>query len=399
MRVVSDWVEGFMSATAHLPSPPIFRRWAAISAVAGVMERKLWVRSLNMDLYPNMYSILVGPPGVGKSVVMRIVENMWRSITGLHVAPKSLTKPSLMDALAEAKRSKTVIDGTNSKFLEFNSLLVNAGELGVLIPQYDSDFMNILTDIYDGGVYEERRRGNNLHILIKKPQLNILGGTTPSYLNQTLPEGAWDQGFLSRTFLIFCGDTSLVDLFGDDISEENHYAELRSDLRSISDMTGAFGFDLESRAAIREWHMSGGQPRPDHPKLVHYNTRRSAHLLKLCMVASVSRSEDKIITISDYRTALAWLLEAESAMGEIFKALSSGGDSKVIEEAYHYIYKIFMATGQPIPEHRLVGFLAEKVPAYNILKIVETMERSGQIAKRINDMGLTGWTPLGRFAA
>lgn len=399
MRVLPDWITGFMNATAHLPSPPLFRKWAGIAAIAGALERKVWIRSMNMDLYPNLYTILVGPPGVGKTVVTRVTESLWRGITGLHVAPKSLTKPSLIDSLSEAKRSKTWIDGPKSQFLEFHSLLVNAGELGVLIPQYDSDFMNILTDIYDGGVYEERRRGNNLHILVKKPQLNILGATTPSYLNQTLPEGAWDQGFLSRTFLIFSGETELVDLFGDEIVEEEHYSLLRSDMRSIADMVGVFSFDAVARQAIREWHLTGGQPKPDHPKLVHYNTRRSAHLLKLCMVASASRSEDRIIIADDYLTALGWLLEAEAIMPDIFKALTSGGDGKVIEEAYHYLYKIFMASGQPVPERRLVGFLAEKVPAYNIVKIIETMEKSGQIAKRIDDKGVTGWSPQGRFAA
>jgi len=398
MRVMPNWIEGFMQATDHLPSPPLFRKWAGISTIAGALERKVWVRSLNMDLFPNLYIILVAPPGVGKTVVSRVTEGMWRSITGLHVAPKSLTKPSLIDSLSEAKRSKTLINGAKSSFLEFNSLLVHAGELGVLIPQYDPDFMNILTDIYDGNVYEERRRGNNLHIIIKKPQLNILGATTPSYLNQTLPEGAWDQGFLSRTFLIFSGETELVDLFGDDIAEDEHYSNLRSDLRAINDMIGVFSFDSVARAAISEWHLSGGQPRPDHPKLVHYNTRRSAHLLKLCMVASAARSSERLITAEDYLTALGWLLEAESIMPDIFKALTSGGDGKVIEEAYHYLYKVYMASNQPVAEHRLVGFLAEKVPAYNIVKIIETMEKSGQIAKRISDKGVTGWVPQGRFA-
>lgn len=399
MRILPDWVQGFMDATAHLPSPQLFRKWAAISAIAGGLERRVWVRSLNMDLYPNLYVVLVGPPGVGKTVSTRVTETLWRGNTSFHVAPKSVSKASLIDALSDAKRSKTWIDGANSQFLEFNSLLVNAGELGVLIPQYDSDFMNILTDIYDGGLYEEKRRGNNLHITIKKPQLNILGATTPSYLNQTLPEGAWDQGFLSRTFLIFSGDTALVDLFGTEVTDDEQYSQLRSDFRDISDMTGPYRFDMVAREAIRAWHLAGGPPRPDHPKLVHYNTRRSAHLLKLCMVASASRTNDRLISGEDYQTALGWLLEAEEIMPDIFKALTSGGDGKVIEEAYHYLYKIYMATKEPVAEHRLVGFLAEKVPAYNIVKIIETMEKSGQISKNISSKGILGWTPQGRFAA
>lgn len=352
-----------------------------------------------MDLYPNMYIVLVGPPGVGKTVVTAITEDLWRSNTSLHVAPKSVSKASLIDSLNDAKRTRTVINGGSSQYMEFHSLLINAGELGVLIPQYDSDFMNILTDIYDGRQYEERRRGKDLHITIKKPQLNILAATTPSYLNATLPEGAWDQGFLSRTFLIFSGDTTLVDLFGDETPDNDKFSELRSDLRAINDLAGAFAFSLPAREAMRAWHLAGGPPRPEHPKLVHYNTRRSAHLLKLCMVASAARGPDMTITLPDYQTALDWLMEAEAIMPDIFKALGARGDGNVIEEAYHYLFKIWMATHEPIGEHRLVGFISERVPSYNVMKIIEIMEKSGQIEKSLGSKGNLGWKPQIRSAA
>lgn len=392
MRLLPNWLDAFMEQTSHLPSPAIFRRWAGISAIAGVLERKVWVRSLNMDLYPNLYIVLCGPPGVGKTVVTAYVEDLWRTITALHVAPKSVSKASLIDSLNDAKRTKTII-GEKSIYLEYNSLLVNAGELGVLIPAYDSDFMNILTDIYDCRTYEERRRGKDLHILIKKPQINLLAATTPSYLNSTLPEGAWDQGFLSRTFLVFSGETTLVDIFATEGIAEDEFAKLRSDLRGISEIMGQFGFDDPTRNAIRAWHMGGGQPRPEHPKLVHYNTRRSAHLLKLCMVASAAESDERVIRLSHYRTALDWLLEVEETMPEIFKALGSRGDGQTIEEALHFIFKAYMATKEPVSEHRLINFLAERVPSYNVLRIVEIMEKTGRMEKNLGSKGLLGWVP------
>lgn len=402
MRLLSNWVDAFVEATEHLPSPELFRKWSGIAAVAGAIERKVWVRSSLGDLFPNLYTVLVGPPGVGKTVATATVENLWRNITtgssGLHVAPKSLTKASLIDSLNDAKRTKTVI-GEHSIHLEFNSLLINAGELGVLLPQYDPDFMNILTDIYDGRVYEEKRRSQDRHIIIKKPQLNILAATTPSYLNSTLPEGAWDQGFLSRTFLIFSGETVLIDLFSDEeeeAEEEERYAMLRSDLRQINDLVGQLRITPEAKEVFRTWHKSGGKPAPEHPKLVHYLTRRSAHLLKLCIVASVSRGDDMLLTLPDFQQALGWLLEAEQAMPDVFRALGAKGDGQMIEEAYHFLYTVWMAKKEPIPEHRLVNFLAERVPSYNILKIIEIMERSHRMEKQIGPNGLPGWKPLGR---
>jgi hypothetical protein len=396
MRILKDWVDEFMRLTDHLPSPELFRKWGAISAIAGVLERKVWVRTMKMELYPNLYVILTGPPATGKSVVASRVEDLWRSIQGLHVAPKSVSKASLMDSLAEAKRSKVYINGNDSKHLNFNSLLVNAGELGVFIPTYDSEFMNALTYIWDGEPYEEKRRSKDLHINIPKPQLNILGGTTPSYLNATIPEGAWDQGFLSRTFLIFSGEGVMTDIFSEESPDENKQFALRSDLRAISDLIGQFAFLPEAMEAIREWHLAGGPPRPDHPKLVYYVSRRTQQLLKLCMIASASRSDERIITGDDYLRALGWLLEAEVSMEDIFKAIASRGDGKIMEEAWHFLYKVWTARQEPIAEHRLINFLSEQVPAYNVMRIIEMMERGHQIQKGITNSGMPGWTPLGK---
>ena len=393
MRQLTDWIEGFMDYTSHLPSPEIFRRWAAISTIAGVLERKVWVRTMNMELYPHIYAVLVGPPGVGKSVSTNQTEEFWREIKGLHVAPKSVSKASLIDALNDAKREKTVIDGNNSKRLTFNTLNINAGELGVLIPQYDSDFMNILTDIWDSRVYEERRRGKDLHIKIDRPQLNILAATTPSYLNQTLPEGAWDQGFLSRTFLVYSGETSLVDVFAEDFIDHDKRQKLKTDLRDISDLVGQYGWDMEAREAMRNWHLSGGLPKPEHPKLIHYNIRRTQQLLKLCMIATASRTNQRIITLEDYNTALGWMLQTESSMEEIFKALGAKGDAQVMEEAWHFLYKVYMATKDPVPEHRLINFLAEKLPSYSVLRVVELMEKRGMTDKALTKSGIPGWVP------
>lgn len=89
-------------------------------------------------------------------------------------------------------------------------------------------------------------------------------------------------------------------------------------------------------------------------------------------------------------------MEAEVAMEDIFKAMGAKGDGKIIEEAWHYIYKIFMAKKEPIPEHRLINFFAERTPAYNVTRMIEIMERSRWIEKRITKAGLPGWEPLAK---
>src|SRR5215471_17873329 len=132
-RLSPGWIENFVEKTAHFPSPKILRTWAAVSAIAGVLERKVWVQTAGDTLYPNLYVILVARPGIGKTVMLTQVERLWREIKDLHVAPTSATRAALIDALSEAKRD--VIDwSAKEPMTSFNSLQVIAGELGVLIP-------------------------------------------------------------------------------------------------------------------------------------------------------------------------------------------------------------------------------------------------------------------------
>src|SRR5690606_31986848 len=172
------------------------------------------------------------------------------------------------------------------------------------------DFMNTLTVIYDGHPNGELRRTRELNFMRERPHLNVRAATTPPYLHNITPKVASHHGFISRVDLIFSGETIRRPLFDEtqaDVTLNNHLAD---DLRTIGNLYGKMSFTEDAAEAISAWHMDHGPPQPDHPKLLHYNTRRTAHLLKLCMVASAATSNELIITREHYETALDWLLEA-----------------------------------------------------------------------------------------
>lgn len=398
MKPRLDWINRFIDLTEGITSPTIFRRWGGIALMSAVMERKGWVHTLGSNLYPNLYVALVSPPGVGKTEVTKRAREFVDSLEEHHIAPSSVTKAALIDELNEA--SRRVVNLSNVEpVVNFNSLFICSNELGVLIPGYDNEFMNVLTDIYDGEPYAESRRTGNLQIHIEKPHLNILAACTPSYLQNVLPEGAWDQGFLSRMIIIYNGIRQLRPLF--DVTEKNTklWNELQRDLVTIGDVYGKFEFTPEAGEFINNWHMSGGEPRPDHPKLTHYTTRRTAHLLKMSMCASASETDDRIITQDQISRALDWLIEAEHNMNDIFLAMNSGGDARVIEDVWYYTCQLYMKSGKkPVPETRLIMFLQERTPAHNIVKIIKVMEDAGFI-KREMVKGGNAYVPQGKKAA
>lgn len=380
-----------MEYTDAVEVPSIWRQWAGIATIAACLERKVWVSTTKGNIYPNFYTLLVGHPGTGKSVVVSIAETFLRDVTGLHIAPTSMTMAALVDTLFEAKCS-LVRPNKIPPLVEYNALAILADELSALVHQYDLELMAGLTKMWDGGVYAQHRRGKDLRIKIDNPILNLLAGTTPSNLCKFMPEGAWDQGFASRIIMVYSGDRSLADIFTSGTSgstQEGAFANLLHDLQLIYGLYGRFELDTDCVEAFREWRAAGEPPQPTHPKLTHYASRRTAHVLKLSMVASVSRGADLRVTLDDFQLARNWLLGAELAMPDIFTAGITGGDTHAMDEAWHFVWTQFAKSKRPVPEHVLVHFIRERVPSHAVMKVLDIMERDGSL-KSSYDVRLQG---------
>lgn len=332
-----------------------------------------------MDLFPNLYGILVGPPGSGKSIALAQAERMLRTVTELVIAPTNVSSASLIDALSDAKR-RIVRPSSIPNYLEYNAITAIASELGVFLPAYEPSFINLLTKVYDGEPIEDRKRTRSVSVKIDKPIFNFFSGTTPSYLNDLLPEGAWDQGFTSRSILIYCGERRIIHPLRDDalILEEGLHGNLLYDLKSISAVSGRVTFESNAVDAITDWHTSGGQPVPKHGKLLHYIPRRTAHVLKLCIINTVSRGS-LIISLQDFQQALDDLTEAESFMPEIFKSMGSSGDAMVSDDTWDLVFEYWTQKKAACPERVIIGFISRKAPYQSVLRIIELMVRSGRL--------------------
>ncbi len=400
-RKLKHFVDGFLRYTEGRGSPSLYRKWTAIFLVGAVLERKAWMITAKGKWFANQYLNLVGPAGVGKSLCTSIAYNLLNDIrtpeNPIHIAPTSVTKASLVDRLDKAERRIVRLHDT-PPITSFNSLIVIASELGVFLPAWDGDFMSTLTDLWDNGRYEETRRTRDLHINIPNAQLNLLTATTPAYLNALLPEGAWEFGFMSRVINIYSGETAYTDIFAELDFDGTSYKALAADLKDIYGIFGEFTVTDEAKAAINHWGGEGGPPRPNHPKLSHYVTRRMAHLLKLCMIASAATDSERIITLDHYAEALDWLVEAEAFMPDIFKALKIGGDSRAIEETHHFAYLYWMKHKKPVPEHMLVNFLSERVPAHSVERILTVMTTAQLLSKKFIESGGHGYEPKVRQA-
>jgi len=374
------WIEQFLQETEKIPTPEIFRKWAAITAISGALERKVWINAAGGPIYPNLFTLLVGPPASGKSNAIKPVSELWGKMKGLCKAPDNVTKASMIDALGRAMR--TVIHNGGSSATTFCALNVIAPEFGVFFTHHDLEFLSVLNHIYDDppSYKEERRTVDPVNIL--RPHMVILAGTQPDYLGTFLPDEAWGMGFASRLIMIYAGECPTGDFFA---PYNNQTPELITDLHRIFELDGEFEWEEAARNEINSWRASGCPPRPTHGKLTHYVGRRAVHTAKLAMISCVSRGDEMVITMEDIDNAREWLIENEKNMPDIFKAMNMKSDGQIIKELHHYLYQMYATTSldkrKPIHEKVIWRFLENKVPSPTIPKIIEGAEKGGYIQR------------------
>jgi hypothetical protein len=367
-RKHESWIKGFIEDTAGLDTPEIFRKWAAITSISAALEQKVWLTTTSR-LFPNLYVFLIAHPGVGKTRTIIHAKKYLLKIPEFKMSPNSMTSASLVDAVVDAKR---IIVQPPNKPLEYNALTICVDEVGTFISKYDKDITAVLSAFYDQHPYGQTRRGNDLKIKLESPLLNILGGSTPTNLLELIPEGAWSQGFTSRIIFVF-SDERIV---GDDFATQSEALskDLLHDLEIINGIVGEYKVTEDYKTAIRNWRALNEDPKPNHPKLIHYNTRRRVHLYKLSMISAMDRSNELTIVKDDFNRAMGWLLEAEQYMGDIFKAGGTNVDSQAQEEIYHFV----LVKGK-VTEGRLINFARERIPAHSVLRTLEIMEKGGMI--------------------
>lgn len=368
-------IESFLEYTEGIPSPEIFRLWAGIGLVAAVLERRVYVTSARTRIYPNLFTLLVSPPGVGKSQAITATRELWRKVPDLIVSPDNMTKAALVDSLAKAARK---IVRSPTELLEFNSMTIAADELGVFMSSYDNDFLSTLNKLYDNPhEYREMRRMFKEELYIPEPQLNILAGTQPRFMSEIFPEHAWGMGFTSRLLMIYSSNPVKVSLFNGKLLDKNLYGRIVKDLKAIMGLFGEFAWTDTARAEIELWNATGQKKtEPTHTKLEHYIPRRIMHLLKLCMVSSVSHGNSMLITELDFHQALTWLLAAEKSMPDVFRNMAQKSDAETISELHQYAWSLYSKDKKPIHEGRLIHFLQTRVPADRVMRVLEIAERS-----------------------
>jgi len=265
-----------------------------------------------------MYIILVAPSGIRKGTILGPGRKMLRELSDIHLAAEAITREALIREIANSE-SQMLISDTKLGPIQC-ALTIYSMELTVFLGQNNWQLMSDLNDWFDctdPWTYRTKNVGTDE---INGICVNLIGGTTPEFLQSALPQDAIGGGLAGRIMFVYGDKKSHVEPFPFLTKEEKDLEEdLVHDLHLIHSMHGQFTFTEEFLMKYHTWYLDSEANPPFRDKnLVPYNQRRSLHLRKLCMALSAARSNEMIINGFDFDMATALMLETEAVMPHVF---------------------------------------------------------------------------------
>lgn len=346
-RFFPNWLKSYMLYTRDSEAPDEFHFWTGVATVAGALRRRAWIDMRKFQWTPNFYIVLVGPPGiVTKSTTTRIGLRLLGKVEGIKFGPQSMTWQALTQALEEAvEYVEWNGPGGEKDQLAHSSLTISVPELGTLLRMEDNSLVDVLVSMWDGQLEtwgHKTKSSGNIDIL--NPWLNIIGATTPSWIQTNFPENMIGGGLASRMIFIY-GDTKRhLVAYPDEVSPGPEYFEherqLIADLQDIATIAGPYQLSDAARRWGKTWYEKLWTERPTHMASDRYSgyiSRKQTHIHKLAIVVAAACRSKLIIEKEDLEAADLLLTDTEPHMSKVFESIGQVDEAKHVAEIVAYV--------------------------------------------------------------
>lgn len=331
---LADYVSYSSGNEAH----PNYHLWGGLMALAAIMSRRVWLDFEHFTLKPNIYAVLLGPPGSKKNTAIDLCTGFLHKVNGadpnlIPFAADCGSKEKLVKELAASQRKFTTKDGVEHTHAPLNIFATELSQfLGTQTAAHMLDFM---TTVYSQDRYV---RSTILHDreVILGPCVNMLAATVPEWITNYLKADVITGGFSRRVVFIYETEEGEPIPFPT-ITDEQRAAYDRMLVRAscLLGVSGAFTWSPEARAFFIEWYTHHQKTLPKDPNLQFYYRTRWTQIMKVAMFVSLSCSDSLMLTKDDILTAIAIMEKTERNLSKVFVGMGrnelSALSNKVVE--------------------------------------------------------------------
>lgn len=381
-----DWIRTYIKHTKKHEAPELFHLWCAVAAIAAALERKVWTRLMLEKLYPNMYIILVAPPGrCRKNSAISVASKLVGELSGVSLCSEKITPEALIRSLGHSESSYHI----GTRLYTHSSLTSVAKELDTFFSCNPEGMLELLTDIFDSQshdhwTYETKVSGTDE---IRGVWFNLLAGTTPSFFAKPVMRAGIGGGFTSRCVFVYQDKRRGRSLDCDDRLD----GELADGLAKIHEMQGEFKKTEEADKFYREWYLPLPDDIPTIEALMPYYERKHAHVLKLATIIAASHGCISIQPV-DIQEALSMLKMTELLMPMVYRGVGGTGRDFTAFDIERVLAQIENSR-QPLSKEEIINTNYIHVPRLDRIKmILDTLEQGGMINRTITPEGQQFYT-------
>ena len=342
--------ESFIDCVSpHTDIPDTFIIWSALSLVGAALKNNVYFQIGTYTLYPNMFIVLVGPPGVGKGASMNILEQMI-----IDTKPNQVVN-TLSDRITAERIIERIADGWSTapqiKNMQFvlgkndHNCLLFSSEIRVLLGA--SDWMlEFLEEAWSKTTYEYQTK-NKGNVAIDNMCCSLLAASVPDFLRNVNREAHMviTGGFSSRCLFIYAENPSKDLPFPEplkkNLKSKALYDNLVLDLQEIGTLRGEFVIDTGARLRFETFLRlnRAASSKDDSEAVANFRARIKAHILKLAMIFSVSRDNTLHISDMDMVNAIAEVQKILVSLSKLFRGAGEGMDAAVTARVQDFIEK------------------------------------------------------------
>jgi CRISPR/Cas system-associated exonuclease Cas4 (RecB family) len=369
----NDWIEEYLEFTSESEAPTTYHKWIAYSIIASAVGRKVSILMGYHHLFPNIYVLLVGPPGrCRKSSALNIGVRFLRRLT-IPVSSQSASRAGLIEEIKQAFQNKKDDDG--KVIATYCGLTIVTSEFSSLLATEPLEILPFLTDLYDCPemwVHRTRAKGEEK---IEAPYIVLVGGITPRALRRHLPEAALGEGFASRVIFVYESRRRKRNPFPSVESLENRELELVEKLDPLLKLKGRFTLTSEAKEFFEGWY-NGQADTPADQRVAGYYERKPSHLLKVAMLRSLAEGTSLVIELRHLVKALEDIEEVEDGMLRLFTGIGANKIAIYLEEISTTI-----ATRGMITYGELLKMYYNHLTEEEVNEILRVLQCTGQISR------------------
>ena len=325
-RRLTDWLDTYIDYTYNSEPKEIYHRWVSLTVLSAVLQRRCFaVWEYGRMIFPNIFTVLVGPSAARKGTAMYPGYKLLQELN-IPVSNDSPTKEYLITKMASTRNEWRDKEGSMH---EDSPFMIYSEEWTSFMGFKDDLFMSYLREWYDCSK-PTWSRGTCLkgEEEIQGLCVTMLGATTSPLLNAMLPDTTTSGGFTSRVLFIYANDSKCrISDPRVTQAEITMHEDILADLCHIKSLSGEFSIAPDFMECYNPWYHNKDSDldfgTAYDARFDGYKGRRSQHLRKLAMLCCVSRTDDLIIRAQDFERALGFLREAEADMTHALVAVGN----------------------------------------------------------------------------